>query len=96
MTLTRIIVAIDSGRGGDRGHREEQGRALQPIKTPETPPTGPDEGAGGSGTLASPARADRQFNSRDLFGGVDEVVIEHEGAHYRLRRTSKGKLILTK
>lgn len=31
-----------------------------------------------------------------IFGGAREVAIEHEGGIYRLRRTSKGKLILTK
>lgn len=31
-----------------------------------------------------------------LLSGRSELVIEHEGEEYRLRRTSKGKLILTK
>lgn len=38
----------------------------------------------------------RQLNSAVLFGGAREMVIEHEGEFYRLRCTSKGKLILTK
>ena len=38
----------------------------------------------------------RPLASTELFGGVNEVEIEHQGELYRLRRTSKGKLILTK
>lgn len=38
----------------------------------------------------------REFNSRDLFNGHTEVLIEHNGDEYRLRITSNGKLILTK
>lgn len=54
---------------------------------------------------AAPGRADNPsvpdrptatLDSASLFAGASEVVIAHEGSHYRLRRTSKGKLILTK
>ena len=38
----------------------------------------------------------RQFASRDLLGGGNELHIEHNGEIYTLRQTSKGKLILTK
>jgi hemin uptake protein HemP len=38
----------------------------------------------------------RQIRSTDLLGGSREVLIEHSGEFYSLRRTSKGKLILTK
>lgn len=31
-----------------------------------------------------------------LFRGNHEIVISHNGAHYRLRITQNGKLILTK
>ncbi|MGR8929137.1 MAG: hemin uptake protein HemP [Gammaproteobacteria bacterium] len=34
--------------------------------------------------------------SAELFANAKIVVIEHEGADYRLRVTSNGKLILTK
>jgi hemin uptake protein HemP len=34
--------------------------------------------------------------SADLLEGAREIEIEHAGAVYRLRRTSLGKLILTK
>jgi hemin uptake protein HemP len=34
--------------------------------------------------------------SNQLLGGQRAVTIEHEGAHYVLRATRNGKLILTK
>ncbi len=42
------------------------------------------------------AGASRCFRSDDLFGASREVLIEHEGGHYRLRLTQANKLILTK
>ena len=33
--------------------------------------------------------------SQQLLGGKGELIIEHEGREYRLRRTQNGKLILT-
>jgi hemin uptake protein HemP len=44
----------------------------------------------------SPVAPVRTLHSRDLFVDAREVIIEHDGARYRLQRTSKGKLILTK
>lgn len=38
----------------------------------------------------------RALASRDIFANAHEVIIEHQGAYYRLRSTKKGKLILTK
>lgn len=38
----------------------------------------------------------RTFKSNEIFADANEIIIEHEGDQYRLRRTSKGKLILTK
>ena len=46
------------------------------------------EGAGGA--------VPRRLRSRDLLADAREVIIEHDGDDYRLRCTSKGKLILTK
>ena len=52
--------------------------------------------------LASESRAGdissarRRVSSKDLFGPLRELVIEHVGEEYRLRITSQGKLILTK
>jgi len=45
-------------------------------------------------TVASSAR--RTVKSSDLLAGCNEVLIDHNGAIYSLRATSKGKLILTK
>jgi len=46
------------------------------------------------GGEAAPQR--RHVRSEDLFSGSREIRIEHYGDVYSLRRTSKGKLILTK
>lgn len=35
-------------------------------------------------------------SSQAIFSGAEEVEIDHNGALYRLRQTSSGKLILTK
>ena len=47
---------------------------------------------------AMPASTDDVLvvDSRTLFAGHAEVRIEHQGAVYRLKQTSLGKLILTK
>ncbi|MBI4194289.1 MAG: hemin uptake protein HemP [Betaproteobacteria bacterium] len=37
----------------------------------------------------------RRITSEDLFAGVRELVIVHQGKDYCLRITNKGKLILT-
>lgn len=37
-----------------------------------------------------------RIRSEDLFGNLNEVVLLHEGQHYRLRRTRNGKLLLNK
>lgn len=36
------------------------------------------------------------LDSRRLLGGAAEVLIDHHGVLYRLKRTAQGKLILTK
>jgi hemin uptake protein HemP len=38
----------------------------------------------------------RKIALRDLLDGSREAVLLHDGAEYRLRLTSNGKLILTK
>lgn len=38
----------------------------------------------------------KTLNSAQLFADAKEVIIEHQNDRYRLRCTSKGKLILTK
>ena len=48
---------------------------------------------------AAPVRREvvrRQLTSEQLFEGLTEIEIQHGDAIYRLRRTSLGKLILTK
>lgn len=50
---------------------------------------------------AAPAEVPKQESGQvikagTLFGGRREVLIEHAGAHYRLRITQNNKLILTK
>lgn len=58
---------------------------------PAVPGASPREAA------PSPAAAPPQrIASERLFGGASELLIEHRGAVYRLRRTALGKLILTK
>lgn len=38
----------------------------------------------------------RTITSAELFGEQQEIIILHDGEEYRLRITSKNKLILTK
>ncbi len=45
---------------------------------------------------APPPAPPPRIDSGRLFGGCRELVIEHAGCEYRLRRTRTGKLILTK
>ena len=61
----------------------------KPNETPqEARPAGP---------AASPEGRDvRTLSSAQLFADAREVIIEHQNDRYRLRCTSKGKLILTK
>lgn len=52
--------------------------------------------ADAAGNTPGPKPAQRRISSRSLFSGAHELVIEHQGEHYRLRVTRNGKLILTK
>lgn len=45
---------------------------------------------------AMPVGAVQRLDSRALFHAAREIIIEHDGADYRLRLTANGKLILTK
>ncbi len=50
-----------------------------------------------STSVVSPrASGASRLSSDTIFGGAVEVEIEHNGMLYRLRKTSLGKLILTK
>ena len=44
----------------------------------------------------APENTMREVRSEDLFNGSSVVLIRHADATYTLRRTSNGKLILTK
>jgi hemin uptake protein HemP len=57
-------------------------------------PSGPPSASGLSGQ--NPSGAQPLLDARQLFGDRREIVIVHNGAHYRLRITANGKLILTK
>jgi hemin uptake protein HemP len=56
----------------------------------------PGEGSSVDRTGAVTGGSIRRLTSAELLAGAKEVVIEHEKELYRLRCTSKGKLILTK
>lgn len=58
---------------------------LHPPLTPDTPST-PGRKPAAPGIIPTDA----------LFRGNQEILISHNGEHYRLRITKNGKLILTK
>jgi len=65
------------------------------------PDKGPDGAAPGQGAMrdadaGSAERSTRRIGSSALFQGAAEIIVTHNGEDYRLRCTSKGKLILTK
>ena len=63
------------------------------MKNMETGKTKPD---GDNAIPQAAEQAPRRLNSRHIFEGHNQVVIEHEGQDYFLRLTRQGKLILTK
>ncbi len=54
------------------------------------------EAKGRSSAGGPPGHSSRRIESARLFEGARELLIDHGGECYRLRCTSKGKLILTK
>lgn len=69
-----------------------------PPRAPAPAPTPPAVGPAAP-VAAGPATAGRGpavWCSAELFGDAQEILIEHQSQLYRLRRTSLGKLILTK
>ena len=64
---------------------------------PATRPAGEpvESGARPARSEARPAPA-RAIDSDRLFDGATELLIDHHGVLYRLKRTALGKLILTK
>jgi hemin uptake protein HemP len=49
-----------------------------------------------AGEASHPSGTSSTLQSADLFKGQKSVLIQHNGAHYRLQTTRLGKLILTK
>jgi hemin uptake protein HemP len=56
-------------------------------------PPSPDRAVPGA---PAPATGPRRARSSTLLGPRGELIIDHAGEEYRLRRTRYGKLILTK
>lgn len=66
----------------------------QPARNAGQPEAGR---AGTAGQAVGAESADvPRFPSSKILGAAGEAVIEHEGHIYRLRRTSRGGLVLTK
>jgi hemin uptake protein HemP len=78
-----------AGMGEDNTYREEDSMQ-QANPAVGAAPRGPYQGR--------PPRAPsiRRIGSRELMGPSGQLIIRHAGDDYRLRVTSKGKLILTK
>jgi len=55
-------------------------------------PVNPEEN---QGRELAPVPVFDRVPSQQLLGKKGELIIEHEGREYRLRRTQNGKLILT-
>lgn len=65
--------------------------------TARRPARGPLAALAPAAGAAAPSAAPRRIRSDELFEGpAVEIEIEHQQQVYRLRRTSLGKLILTK
>jgi hemin uptake protein HemP len=65
---------------------------MTPAHTAELPSVSPGLDRRPAATSTSPQRID----SSRLLAGTRELIIEHAGSEYRLRRTQNDKLILTK
>jgi hemin uptake protein HemP len=66
----------------------------KPMDNPHPAPTRPSVDPSAS-TIAG-QQAVPHLQSQRLLGAAGEAVIEHDGHLYRLRRTSRGGLVLTK
>lgn len=65
--------------------------AVQALDAPRTPPH-----LSPVPHIAAPEQPLPQWRSDELLGSADEALISHGDQVYRLRRTTTGKLILTK
>lgn len=68
----------------------------QPLQHRLPDRTGPALAETGMQQREQGERTVRRIGSDVLFKGASEVIVSHHGEDYRLRCTSKGKLILTK
>lgn len=69
---------------------------MQRHDTPTLPATATAARAADPADERARPPATPRLRSPDLFGGAVEIEIEHDRQVYRLRKTSLGKLILTK
>ncbi len=65
---------------------------MTPVPTATLPSASPGSDRRPAATATGPQRID----SSRLLAGTRELIIEHAGSEYRLRRTQNDKLILTK
>jgi hemin uptake protein HemP len=56
----------------------------------------PNSGPGAASASGSNSADVPRFPSSKILGAAGEALIEHDGHLYRLRRTSRGGLVLTK
>jgi hemin uptake protein HemP len=61
-----------------------------------TAAAGLDARPGADVSRTEAASVPREIDARELFAGANALLIRHGDERYTLRRTSKGKLILTK
>lgn len=59
-------------------------------------PVPPANARTGAPAPAQERAGTRRVDSAELMRGARELIIAHEGEHYRLQQTRNGKLILTK
>lgn len=82
------------------GHVPHSGATGQRMSMTELERVGPkgqtERKGNGEGLLPAPDGELPRLSSQALFRTAREIIIEHDGADYRLRLTANGKLILTK
>jgi len=75
------------------GYQDEE----QPVNGASSPERRPGALVSSTRESMPPNAGQRRFfTSTELFAGAREILIDHSGETYTLRRTSLGKLILTK
>ena len=66
------------------------------MPSPEVPASDGDQDPVAPPPAPPSAARPAIFRTEELFGAAQEIWIEHAGEMYRLRITSRGKLLLTK